>query len=314
MNRCRKRRVRRRSGTRGHHVGDVARDALGILAQDQLREDLFERALASSVRSSVTESSATTRPSWRMMTRVHSRSTTSRMCDVYRIALPRRARFATRWRNTSAAVTSSPESGSSKMSRSGSWSSAAITRISASSPLNRIRSRARRHRTARTVRGERRSCDRSRPAAARAAARPARGARGPKERIEMRFLRHVSEAPPELDRIEPGLAAVEEHRPARGLEQTRSACGSWSSCRPVRPEIADDFACMHRKAHVIDDRVSIESFHQASCFEHDGSCSFDLCSPPDGMSSAFGHSAPLYPGIGPVLAAICGQDTPTAGR
>src|SRR4051812_49005795 len=44
MNRCRKSRVKGRSGTRGHHVGDVARDPFGILAQYEMREHLFERA------------------------------------------------------------------------------------------------------------------------------------------------------------------------------------------------------------------------------------------------------------------------------
>ena len=43
LNRCRNSRVRWRSGTGGHHVGDVPRDLLGIVAQDEVREDLFER-------------------------------------------------------------------------------------------------------------------------------------------------------------------------------------------------------------------------------------------------------------------------------
>ena len=44
MKRRRNRRVRSRSGTNGHHVGDVPRRPLRILAQDEMREDLFERA------------------------------------------------------------------------------------------------------------------------------------------------------------------------------------------------------------------------------------------------------------------------------
>src|SRR5687768_15219613 len=37
------RRVRSRSGTNGHHIGDVPRRPLRILAEDEVREDLFER-------------------------------------------------------------------------------------------------------------------------------------------------------------------------------------------------------------------------------------------------------------------------------
>src|SRR5688500_7038263 len=44
MNRCRKRRVRGRLRTDRHHVRDVPRDSLGIAAQCEVREDLFERA------------------------------------------------------------------------------------------------------------------------------------------------------------------------------------------------------------------------------------------------------------------------------
>ena len=38
-----KSRVRRRSGTDSHHVCDIPRNLLGIVAQDQVREHLFER-------------------------------------------------------------------------------------------------------------------------------------------------------------------------------------------------------------------------------------------------------------------------------
>ena len=187
--------------------------------------------LARTVRSCCTESSATTRPSWRTMTRVQSFSTTSRMCDVYRIALPRAARFATRWREHERGGHVEPCIGLIEDEQVRIVEERTDTRIFCFIPFDRRRSLARRHRTARTARGARQSCDPSRMAAFRAVCRPAGAARGQtgtgRDAAPPEHIRGVFE----LDRVEPGLAAVEEDTAPVVGSSRPSGYASWSSCR-----------------------------------------------------------------------------------
>src|SRR5687767_5934688 len=84
----------------------------------------------------------------------------------------------------------------------------------------------------------------------------------------MRFLGYVAEPPSELERVEPHLAAGEDHLAARGFEQARQNTRRRCLAGPVRPEITDNFSGMDDKADVVHDRMSIESFHQTSGFKH----------------------------------------------
>ena len=72
-----------------------------------------------STRSRSMESSATTRPLCRMMTRAETRSTVSSSWELNSTVLPRAASSAMSPRSTSAELTSRPENGSSSSTRSG---------------------------------------------------------------------------------------------------------------------------------------------------------------------------------------------------
>src|SRR5687768_17233798 len=108
----------------------------------------------------------------------------------------------------------------------------------------------------------------------------------------MRFLGHVTEPPAKLNGVEPDFAAVEEDLAARRFEQARQDASRGCLTGSVRPEITDNFSGMDGKADVVDDRVSIESFHQASCFEHlvltEGLCPSD--SPTRSLARRFAGS------------------------
>ncbi len=80
-----------------------------------------------STRSRSMESSATTRPLCRMMTRAETRSTVSSSWELNSTVLPRAASSAMSPRRTSAELTSRPENGSSSSTRSGLCSSAATS-------------------------------------------------------------------------------------------------------------------------------------------------------------------------------------------
>src|SRR6185295_10797618 len=82
-----------------------------------------------------TESWPTMRPSLRITTREHTCSTTSSTCELKTTIFPSAAIARTNALSTRAAVTSSPENGSSRMTMRGLWRTAAAIRIFCRMPL-----------------------------------------------------------------------------------------------------------------------------------------------------------------------------------
>ena len=224
------------SGAERCGVGQIPRDRFRIDPHHQFREDAFEVAARHQRRRRSTESSATTVPSYRTMTREQTRSTTSRMCELYRTALPRLASVRTRWRSTSVVVTSSPDSGSSNRMTDGIVQQRggdqhllphplrydAIDLIGGAKDAEQIEEPVDLHRQQRF-------------SGFRAGGRSARGIRVRRGRDTGTLLPGCSRAAPEGDRIQMDVAAVVFDAAGRRFQQPRQHPRGRRLARAVRP-------------------------------------------------------------------------------
>ena len=88
------------------------------------------------------------------------------------------------------------------------------------------------------------------------------------ERIDVRFLGHVSKTSAKRNHVARDVVAVEEHDAVGRVEEAGDHLDGRRLARSVRAQVADDLAGTHDEAHLVDGGNPVESLGQLADFEH----------------------------------------------